>query len=191
MAHPDPEPESTPGPDTEPAPAAPEAETGSEAVPEPEAETETEGETEDGTEGDAKGEAEVEETAEARQQRTIIRFLWSCSWLTVLTGVFLLSGVLQTIQTYGALAWLGAVVAVLCLAALIAAYVACARGKLTLRTRLLGPFDLFQLSTLVMVIAVICGLLIPSSNTAALALLLPWALTYWMYGLDRAKAPTT
>jgi hypothetical protein len=43
----------------------------------------------------------------------------------------------------------------------------------------------------VMVIAVICGLLIPSSNTAALALLLPWALTYWMYGLDRTKTPAT
>ncbi|MFC6158096.1 hypothetical protein [Kribbella jiaozuonensis] len=164
MAHPDPEPESTPGPDTEPAAAA---------------------------EADAEAEAKVEESPEEKQQRTIIRFLWSCSWLTVLTGVFLLSGVLQTYKTYSALSWLGAVVAVLCLVALIAAYVACARGKLTLRTRLLGPFDLFQLSTLVMVVAVICGLLIPSSNTAALALLLPWALTYWMYGLDRTKTPTT
>ena len=180
MAHPDPEPESKPGPDTEPAPAA-EAETG----PESAAETGSESETDTGPE------AEVEESAEAKQQRTIIRFLWSCSWLTVLTGVFLLSGMLQTYKTYSGLAWLGAVVAFLCLLTLIAAYVACARGKLTLRTRLVGPFDLFQLSTLVMVIAVICGLLIPSSNTAALALVLPWALTYWMYGLDRTKTPTT
>jgi len=172
MAHPDPEPESKPGPDTEPAPAA-EAETGPESA------------------ADTGPEAEVEESAEAKQQRTIIRFLWSCSWLTVLTGVFLLSGMLQTYKTYSGLAWLGAVVAFLCLLTLIAAYVACARGKLTLRTRLVGPFDLFQLSTLVMVIAVICGLLIPSSNTAALALVLPWALTYWMYGLDRTKTPTT
>ena len=172
MAHPDPEPESKPGPDTEPAPAA-EAETGPESA------------------AGTGPEAEVEESAEAKQQRTIIRFLWSCSWLTVLTGVFLLSGMLQTYKTYSGLAWLGAVVAFLCLLTLIAAYVACARGKLTLRTRLVGPFDLFQLSTLVMVIAVICGLLIPSSNTAALALVLPWALTYWMYGLDRTKTPTT
>ncbi|WP_432884543.1 hypothetical protein ACQPYH_44105 [Kribbella sp. CA-245084] len=172
MAHPDPEPESK-RPDTEPAPAA-EAEAGSES------------------EDDTGTEAEVEEeSAEAKQQRTIIRFLWYCSWLTVLTGVFLLSGLLQTFKTYSGLAWLGAVVAVLCLLALIAAYVACARGRLTLRTRLLGPVDLFQLSTLVMAAAVICGLLVPSSNTAALALLLPWALTYWMYGLDRTKTPTT
>ncbi|MEV4267069.1 hypothetical protein [Kribbella sp. NPDC049584] len=180
MAHPDPEPESKPGPDTEPAPAA-EAETGSE----PAADTGPDAEAGTGRE------AEVEESAEAKQQRTIIRFLWSCSWLTVLTGVFLLSGILQTYKTYSALAWLGAVVAFLCLVTLVAAYVACARGKLTLRTRLLGPFDLFQLSTVVMAIAVICGLLIPSSNTAALALVLPWALTYWMYGLDRTKPPTT
>src|SRR3954451_10584773 len=131
MAHPDPEPESKPGPDTEPAPAA-EAETGSESA------------------ADTGPEATVEESAEAKQQRTIIRFLWSCSWLTVLTGVFLLSGMLQTYKTYSGLAWLGAVVAFLCLLTLIAAYVACARGKLTLRTRLVGPFDLFQLSTLVM-----------------------------------------
>ncbi|WP_371406011.1 hypothetical protein OHA10_10640 [Kribbella sp. NBC_00662] len=167
MAHPDPEPESTPGPDTEPTPAA---------------EVEAD-------EAKAEPEAEVEESAEAKRERTIIRFLWSCSWLTALAGVFLLSGMLQTYKTYSALAWLGAVVAVLCVVALIAAYVACARGKLTLRTRLLGPMDLFQLSTLVMVVAVICGLLVPSSNTAALALLLPWALTYWMYGLDRTKTP--
>ena len=172
MAHPDPEPESKPGPDIEPAPAA---EAGSDA----------------GSDAGTAPEAEVEESPEAKQQRAITRFLWSCSWLTVLTGVFLLSGMLQTYKTYSALAWLGAVVAVLCLLALIAAYVACARGKLTLRTRLLGPVDLFQLSTVVVAIAVICGLLVPSSNTAALALLLPWALTYWMYGLDRAKAPTT
>ncbi|WUJ73786.1 hypothetical protein OG809_11050 [Kribbella soli] len=170
MAHPDPEPESKPGPDTEPDPAA---EAGSEA--------------DSGTEA----EVEVEESAEAKQQRTISRFLWYCSWLTVLTGVFLLSGMLQTFKTYSGLAWLGAVVAVLCLLALIAAYVACARGQLTLRTRLLGPVDLFQLSTVVVAIAVICGLLVPSSNTAALALLLPWALTYWMHGLDRTKTPTT
>jgi hypothetical protein len=170
MAHPDPEPESMPGTDTEPSPAA---EAGADAG------------------SDAGPEAKVEESAEAKQQRTIIRFLWSCSWLTVLTGVFLLSGMLQTYKTYSALSWLGAVVAVLCLVALIATYGACARGKLTLRTRLLGPFDLFQLSTVVVAIAVICGLLIPSSNTAALALLLPWALTYWMYGLDRAKTPAT
>jgi uncharacterized membrane protein len=177
MAHPDPEPESTPGPDTEPAAAAEAEPSGSKA----------EADAEPGSAPEAK----VEESAEAKQQRTIIRFLWSCSWLTVLTGVFLLSGLLQTYKTYSALAWLGAVVAVLCLVALIAAYVACARGKLALRTRLLGPFDLFQLSTVVVAVAVICGLLIPSSNTAALALLLPWALTYWMYGLDRTATPST
>ncbi|MFF0339250.1 hypothetical protein [Kribbella sp. NPDC004875] len=146
------------------------------------------------SEGDAtaaakpKTEAELQEAAEARQRATVLRFLWSCAWLTVLAGVFLISGMAQSHESYSALATLGAVVVVLCLLALIAGYVACARTMITLRTKVFGRVDVFQVSTLVVVIAVICGLLVPATNTSALALLLPWALTYWMYGLDRAKS---
>jgi hypothetical protein len=153
-------------------------------------------ETESRTEADAqeakpepKTEAELTAEAEANQQQMVSRILWTCAWLTTLVGVFLLAGMFRSGGSYSVLSWLGAVVAVLCLLALIAGYVACGRSKLTLRTRLLGPFDVFQLSTVVVLIGVICGLLAPNSNNSALALLLPWALTYWMYGLDRVKTP--
>ncbi|MFI5691404.1 hypothetical protein ACIA58_06155 [Kribbella sp. NPDC051586] len=182
MAQSDPEPE--PAPDPEAAPAV---------EPEPGTTTESEADVnaDSGDEAKADSDSEVEESPEAKQQRTIHRFLWTCSWLTALAGVFLISGMTQSHRSYNGFAWLGAVVAVLCLLALIAGYVACARGRLTLRTRLLGPLDVFQTSTLVMVVAVICGLLAPSSNSSALALLFPWALTYWMYGLDRTKTPAS
>src|SRR3954464_8393418 len=62
-------------------------------------------------------------------KRTSTRFLWSCAWLTVMVGFFLLSDVLRGDGGYGALAWLGVVVAILCLLALIAVYVACARDR--------------------------------------------------------------
>ncbi|TDW18049.1 hypothetical protein [Kribbella kalugense] len=158
----------------------------------PEAGAETESQTEaDAQEAkpEPKTEAELKAEAEVKQQLMVIRFLWTCAWLTALAGVFLLTGMFRADGGYSVLSWLGAVVAVLCLLALIAGYAACGRGKLTLRTRLLGPFDVFQLSTVVVVIGVICGLLVPNSNNSALALLLPWALTYWMYGLERAKTP--
>ncbi|WP_329004494.1 hypothetical protein OHA18_13990 [Kribbella sp. NBC_00709] len=176
MADPDPEP--TPAPDPEPAAAA-EAEPGSTA------------EVESDPKADSKAEAEPEEDPAVKQQRTVNRFLWSCAWLTALAGLFLVAGIAQSDGGGSALRWLGAVVAIVCMLALIAGYVACARGKLTLRARALGPLDVFQTSTLVVLIAVICGLLAPSSNSAALALLFPWALTYWMYGLDRTRTPST
>ena len=34
------------------------------------------------------------------------------------------------------------------------------------------------------------GLLVPTDNTPALAVLLPWAVTYWLYGLEKTEAPT-
>ena len=145
-----------------------------EATPEPKTEPKTE--------------AELAEEAEAKQRATVARFLWSCAWLTVLAGVFLISGMAQSYRSYSALATLGAVVVGLCLLALIAGYVACARTTITLRTPVLGRIDVFQVSTLVVAIAVICGLLVPATNSSALALLLPWALTYWMHGLDRVKS---
>ncbi|HEY4570768.1 MAG TPA: hypothetical protein VIH10_14935 [Kribbella sp.] len=124
-------------------------------------------------------------------KRTSTRFLWSCAWLTVMVGFFLLSDVLRGDGGYGALAWLGVVVAILCLLALIAVYVACARDRITLRTNVVGRVDVFQVATVVTVVAVVAGVLVQTRNTTSLALLLPWGLTYWLYNLDRRKTPTT
>ena len=72
------------------------------------------------------------------------RLLWTCAALTAWSAVFLLSGISQADGGYNALAWLGAVVAILGLLALIAAYGACALNRITLRTKIVGPADLFQ-----------------------------------------------
>ncbi|GAA1590700.1 hypothetical protein [Kribbella karoonensis] len=138
----------------------------------------------------AAAEAEPEQTPEEKARRMVRTFLWTCGWLTVLAGAFLLSDIAQSQKPFGVVGWLSVVLTYLCLAALVAGYFACALDKATLRTRLLGRFDLFQLSTVVVVVAVVFGLLIPTSHKAALALALPWALTYWMYGTDRTKPPT-
>ncbi|GAA1604931.1 hypothetical protein GCM10009804_71460 [Kribbella hippodromi] len=122
-----------------------------------------------------------------KAQRTVTKFLWSCGWLTVLVGVFLLSEIFQSDGKYGGLAWLGAVVSMVSIVAVAAAYVGCALGRIALRTRLLGSFDLFQAITVMMLIAVVTGVLIPTEHTTALALLLPWGLSYWLHNL---KTPT-
>ncbi|HEY3562429.1 MAG TPA: hypothetical protein VGL05_33415 [Kribbella sp.] len=124
-----------------------------------------------------------------RARRTVRAFEWSCGWLTLLAGAFLISGMAQS-RNFGGLAWVGAVVVIVCVLALTALYVLCARDRVTLRTRLFGSVDLFQASTVVVVVAVIGGLVVPSNNHSALSLLLPWALTYWIYGMDRVKPPT-
>jgi hypothetical protein len=170
-------------PDPEPAVAVGAAE-------EPEAEK-TGAEGVQAEENGADEEAEPKPDPE-QARRTVDRLMWTSAWLTVLVGVFLVVGILQSDSDYGALAWLGAVVAVLGLIALIATYLACARKRLTLRTRLRGPIDVFKGSTVIMVIVVICGLLVPTDhNTPTLAVLLPWAVTYWLYGIDKTEAPTT
>jgi hypothetical protein len=135
-------------------------------------------------------EEEAEPTPDPEKARSAVdRLMWTSAWLTVLVGVFLLSGMLQADRGYNVLAWLGAIVAILGLLALIAAYAGCALNRITLRTKVVGPADLFQASTLVVAIVVICGLLVPANNSAALAILLPWAVSYWLHGLT--KAPTT
>ncbi|MFF0265959.1 hypothetical protein [Kribbella sp. NPDC004536] len=134
-----------------------------------------------GAEGAA--EKEPEEDPAARARRSTRAFEWTCGWLTLLAGAFVVSGMVQNDAKFGGLAWLGATVVIICVLALIALYVGCARDKVTLRTRLFGRVDLFQVSTVLVVLAVICGLTVPSDNHSALSLLLPWALTYWIYGM--------
>ncbi|WP_427887407.1 hypothetical protein ACQHIV_31070 [Kribbella sp. GL6] len=141
------------------------------------------------TEAEAAAEGEPEPTPEEKARRTARTFLWTCGWLTLLAAAFLLSDIVQSNKSFGFVGWLSVALTYLCVLVLVAGYFACAREKATLRTRLFGRFDLFQVSTLVVVVAVVFGLLIPTSHKAVLALSLPWALTYWMYGLDRTKPP--
>ncbi|HET6986477.1 MAG TPA: hypothetical protein VFI00_07660 [Kribbella sp.] len=118
-------------------------------------------------------------------RRTTTRLLWSCAVLTLLVGVFQLSGILRDADGYDALAWVGVAVAALSMLALIAIYCACALERLTLRTRVVDRIDLFQVTTVLLLLAIIAG--IPTSSTGALALLLPFGLTYWLHNLNVAK----
>ena len=106
-----------------------------------------------------------------------------CTALTAMVGVFQLGEILGGIGEYGALAWLGVVIAGLSILALIALYGACALNRATLHSRLIGRFDLFQVATALLLVAITAGVLIPTRNTTALALLLPWGITYWVHGL--------
>ena len=119
-----------------------------------------------------------------RARRTTARLLWSAAGLTVLVGVFQLSGILSGADGYDVLAWVGVAVAGLCLLALVVVYSACAIGRLTLRTRVLGRVDVFQLTTILLLVAIVAGVLIPTRNSTGLALLLPFGLTYWLHNLE-------
>lgn len=172
--------------DPEPAPAAePDDSTGSKVSAGSE-DTKVSKDSKDSTD-------EAEEDPAERARRTTRAFEWSCAWLTLLAGAFVVTGMVQNDKKFTALAWLGAIAVIVCVLALTALYVGCARDKVTLRTRLFGAVDLFQASTVVIVIAVICGLAVPTDNHSALSLLLPWALTYWIYGMKPPadSAPTT
>jgi hypothetical protein len=119
-------------------------------------------------------------------RRTTTRLLWLCAVLTLLVGVFQLSGILNGADGYDALAWVCVFVEAACLLALIAVYSACALDRLTLRTQVLNRVDLFQVTTVLLLLAIVAG--IPIHSTSALALLLPFGLTYWLHNLN---APTS
>jgi hypothetical protein len=112
---------------------------------------------------------------------------WASAVLTAFVAVFQLSGILSGADEYDALAWVGVAVAGLCLLALIAIYSGCALSRLSLHRRVLERFDLFQVTTVLLLLAIVAGVLVPTRNTTALALLLPWGLTYWLHNLK----PTT
>jgi hypothetical protein len=122
-----------------------------------------------------------------RARRTTVRLFWASAVLTAFVAVFQLSGILSGADEYDALAWVGVAVAGLCLLALIAIYSGCALSRLSLHRRVLERFDLFQVTTVLLLLAIVAGVLVPTRNTTALALLLPWGLTYWLHNLK----PTT
>jgi hypothetical protein len=164
----------------EPDPAA------ADAVPEPAVEADVDG-TAEVDEGAVEEEAEPEvDPGEARRTRTGL--MWTCAGLTAVVGIFELARVVMNAKQYDVLAWLGAIVAFVALVALIAGYVLCALGRTTLQAKLIGRFDFFQVSTVVVLLAIVAGVLVVAGSTTALALLLPWGLTYWLHNLNPAPA---
>ncbi|WP_433163805.1 hypothetical protein [Kribbella sp. CA-247076] len=117
-------------------------------------------------------------------RRTTGRLLAGCAALTGLVGVFQLGEIIDGADEYGAAAWAGVIVGFLALLGMIALYGACALDRATLRTRLIGRLDVFRLATVLLLVAVAAGVLIPTRNTTALALLLPWGISYWVHGLE-------
>lgn len=122
-----------------------------------------------------------------RAQRITLRVLWACAVLTAFVGVFLVADVVKSADDYSTAAWVGAALAALAVLALIALYVACGLGRVTLDTRV-GPASLFQLSAICLVVAVGADILIPGRDTGGLALLLPWGISYWLHNLNRPSA---
>ncbi|GAA1540479.1 hypothetical protein [Kribbella lupini] len=114
-------------------------------------------------------------------------FYWVCAVACLLTGVFLVADVAQSSSRYTATAWVGVALAAVLILGLTALYAACARGRVDLRQVLAGNFTLFHASTIAVVAAVGADILIPDRDTGALALLLPFGITYWLYNLKPAE----
>jgi FtsH-binding integral membrane protein len=114
-------------------------------------------------------------------------FYWVCAVVCLMIGLFLVADVAQSSSRYTATAWIGVAVAAVLILGLTALYAACARGRLDLRRVLTGNFTLFHASTIAVVAAVGADILIPDRDTGALALLLPFGITYWLYNLKPAE----
>ncbi|GAA1564862.1 hypothetical protein GCM10009789_18040 [Kribbella sancticallisti] len=129
------------------------------------------------------------EPSPERAQRISKRLLWTCAALTAVIGVFLVADVVKSADTYQPQAWVGVTLSALAMLGLIVLYVGCARGRLDLGQSAVGKLNLFQLSTVGLVIAVGADILIPDRDTGGLALLLPWGITYWLHNLNREPKP--
>ncbi|GAA0575616.1 hypothetical protein HPO96_15940 [Kribbella sandramycini] len=118
-----------------------------------------------------------------RAQQTTNSLYWVCAAVSLLVGVFQYSRVLADPGAAGVLGWVGLAVVTLLLLGLAGLYVLCALERVTLKDRVLGRFDLFQVSTLLLVVTILVAVLIPPRSTTALSLLLPWGIGYWLYHL--------
>ncbi|TDO54798.1 hypothetical protein EV643_101589 [Kribbella sp. VKM Ac-2527] len=118
-----------------------------------------------------------------KAQRTTTTLLWTSSVLCLLIGLFLVSDITSSHAKYGPLAWVGVGLSTLMILALTATYAACALNRLQLTQSLTGRLTLFHATTLCLVTAVGADILIPDRDTGALALLLPWGITYWLHNL--------
>ena len=124
----------------------------------------------------------------ARAQRTTRRLLWACVVLTAFVAVFLVADVVRSSPEYGVPAWCGVVLAGLSIVGLTAGYAACALGRLTLNQSAIGKLTVFQLSTVLLVVAIGADIFIPDRDTGGLALLLPWGIAYWLHHLTAATS---
>lgn len=124
------------------------------------------------------------EQSPERAQRIVTRLFWGCAALTLMVGVFLAVDVVKA-DSYKPLAWLGVALSAIAILGLTALYCGCALGRVDLGRVVVGKLNLFQLSTLGLVLAVGADILIPDRNTGGLALLLPWGITYWLHNLNQ------
>ena len=116
-------------------------------------------------------------------QRTTTSLLWTSSVLCLVIGLFLVADITSSHGKYGPLAWVGVGLSTLMILALTATYAACALNRLQLTQLLIGRLTLFHATALCLVTAVGADILIPERDTGALALLLPWGITYWLHNL--------
>ncbi|MET7278496.1 hypothetical protein ABZS29_09715 [Kribbella sp. NPDC005582] len=113
---------------------------------------------------------------------------WICTAVTVLIGVFQYTNSLSAMDGFDVPTVLGLAALTLCLLALAGIYALCALERTTLQARPYGRLDLFQVSTVLVVVAVLIGVLIPPRTTSTLGLLLPFGIGYWLYHLAARKA---
>ncbi|MFK4083242.1 hypothetical protein ACI2LF_03975 [Kribbella sp. NPDC020789] len=126
-------------------------------------------------------ESDPEPDPEQARQSTASLY-WIGAGVSLLVGAFQYLHSLGAMHGFDVLAVLGLVVMTLLLLGLAAIYALCALQRADLRDRL-GRFDLFQVSTVLLVAAVLVGVLIPPRTTTVLGLLLPWGIGYWLYHL--------
>lgn len=124
------------------------------------------------------------EQSPERAQRIVTRLFWGCAALTLMVGVFLAVDVVKA-DSYKPLAWVGVALSAVAILGLTTLYCGCALGRVDLGRVVVGKLNLFQLSTLGLVLAVGADILIPDRNTGGLALLLPWGITYWLHNLNQ------
>ena len=113
---------------------------------------------------------------------------WICTAVTVLIGAFQYTRSLSAMKGFDVPTVLGLLALTLCLLALAGLYALCALERTTLQARPYGRLDLFQVSTVLVAVAVLIGVLIPPRTTTVLGLLLPFGIGYWLYHLAAQKA---
>lgn len=116
-------------------------------------------------------------------ERTRTRLYWLCLVFCVFVAYFLAADIVRSAGQYGAGAWVGVGLSVLTIGSLAACYLACAVGRLRLDQVVVRSLTVFHVSTLCVVTAVFADILIPHRDTGALALLLPWGISYWLHNL--------
>ena len=130
--------------------------------------------------------AEPEPDAEPAKQSPKSLF-WVCAAVTVVIGAFQYSHSLSGPGGLDVGAVLGLIVMTVLVLALAGIYALCALERTDLHHRLHSRLDLFQAMTILFVVAVLVGVLIPPRTSTTLGLLLPFGIAYWLYHLTDKK----